>query len=36
MGDLRIAWQNELSTVDYHNLMLDRLADCRLSQPNAR
>jgi hypothetical protein len=22
---LRIAWQNELSVVDYHNLMIDRL-----------
>jgi hypothetical protein len=24
---LRIAWQNELSAVDYHNLMLDRLGE---------
>jgi hypothetical protein len=22
---LRTAWQNELSSIDYHNLMLDRL-----------
>jgi hypothetical protein len=25
MGALRVAQQNELSAIDYHNLMLDRL-----------